>query len=210
MCVGARDCGLDRGPRAGARQIGEWSHGIEVRAVAAGDDLDAGRQRGERLGERRRVRDVDEPRLEQSRGVPQLGVVLALQRIGNRDRRDRNAGREGGEHQHRVIERVAGKNHQRPLGGEPAIDERLCDCVDLRARGLVAQLAPAVIVPLGEEASLRGALPRAPEHVCQIGIMRLELVPRAQQEPAAGKLLADHVNRCEAYAALARPLLQRL
>jgi len=48
--------------------------------------------------------------------VLELGVVLALERISDRDRRYGNAGGVAGKREQRVIDAVGGQNHHRPLG----------------------------------------------------------------------------------------------
>ena len=206
--AGARHRGFDRRARLAARKLGKCGHLRQVRAVLARRDLDAGkRERRERLGERRRVRDIDEPRLEQARNLAQLGVILTLQRISDRDRRHRDAGRESGKHQNRMLQRVPGQDHQRALRGKPAIDQRLGHAIDLHLRFRIGQPAPAVVVALGEEQLLRRPLDRAPEHPRETGIVRFELAPRPQQEAAAGKLFANHFDRSELDLRLAPRIL---
>jgi len=94
--------------RAGTalRQPIEGGDALHVGAVAARHDLRLQVERGKRLGERAGVRDIDQAGREQRRDVLELGMVLALERIGNRDRRHGNAGGVAGEREQRVIDAV--------------------------------------------------------------------------------------------------------
>jgi hypothetical protein len=100
-------------PRAGrlGRQLRKRRDAGKIGAVAAGDELATLKvECRQRLGERRRIGDVDEPGLEQGSDVPELDVVLALQRIGDRDRGNRDCGRVRGERQQGMIDGIAGED----------------------------------------------------------------------------------------------------
>ena len=141
---GGRGRGLvDAGAGGRAGEIVEQCR-AKVRAVAARNDFRSRAERRDRLGEWCGVGDIDEARLEQIGDVPELGEVLALQRVGDRDRRDRNARRVACQHQQRVIDRVGREDHDRPLGREPARHERCRDGVDAAARVLVGDLDASV------------------------------------------------------------------
>ena len=79
----------------------------------------------------------------------ELGVILALERIGNRDRCHRHAGGVAGEREQRVVDAVGGENHHRPLGREGAFDETRRQRVDERPRRLIRQFAPGAAVAFG-------------------------------------------------------------
>ncbi len=128
--IAATACSSEGPGRLSAIDL-EQRHAGQVGAVAAGEDFHAGEiERRQRPGERAGVRHVDQSRLEQRGDVLELGVVLALQRIGDRDRRHRNAGGMAGERQQGVIDAVAGQNHDRPLGAQPALDQPLRQRID--------------------------------------------------------------------------------
>src|ERR1043165_400983 len=75
------------------RHVVECGDAVEVGAVAARDDLETSQvEGGKGFGKGPGVSDVDEAGREQAGNVLELGVVLALQGIGNRDRRHGNAG----------------------------------------------------------------------------------------------------------------------
>ena len=169
---------------------------VEIRAVAARQQFGLAQvERGERLGERRRVGDEDQAGREQAGDVPELGVVLALQRIGDRDRRHRDAGGVAGEREQRVVDAVAGKDHHRPLGREAAFDQALRQRVDLPPRRLVAELAPAAVGgALGQKQAARIALDRRTEQARQAWIVRRQRLGRAIAQAAVGAALADDLR----------------
>ena len=53
------------------------------------------------------------------------GVVARQQRVGRRERRVQDARVHGRQRQQRVLEAVAGQDDDRPVGRQPAIDQRL-------------------------------------------------------------------------------------
>jgi hypothetical protein len=115
--------------------------------------------RRERVAVAGRVVHVDELRLDQLEDVAQLGEVLAEPRIGGRDRRHRDADMHAGKRDEAVVDAVLGKDQDRPLGREPAVEECLGDGADLRVRLSESQRAPAAALgrasALGEEDAVR-------------------------------------------------------
>ena len=107
---------------------------------------------------RRAVRREHQPRRQHAEDVAQLAVVLRQQRIGRRDRRVRHAGEHRAEAEQQVLEVVVGQDRERPLGREPAVEQRLRD----RARALqrlgIADVAPVAV--------LRAALPALRDQAC--------------------------------------------
>ena len=123
--------------------------------------------------------------------VLELGVVLALQRIGDRDRRDRNAGGVAGEHQQRVVDAVAGQDHHRPLGRQAAVDQRLGERIDGAARRLVGQALPgAAAVSLGKEYAAGLRLDGGTEQAREARLVGAEWRQGAHAEAAACLRLA--------------------
>ena len=117
--------------RPALRHVVECGDAVEVGAIAARDQLGLGQvEGGKGFGERAGVGDVDEAGREQFGNVLELGVVLALQGIGDRDRRHGNAGGVAGEREQRMIDAVAGQDHDRPLGRKSALEQALRQCID--------------------------------------------------------------------------------
>ena len=155
-------------------------------------------ERGERFGEGRGIGDIDEAGLEQLGNVLELGVVLALQRIGDGDRRDRYARGVAGEREEGVVDAVAGEDHHGTLGREPALDQALGERVDELPRRLVGELAPtAAGVALRQEQARRIALDRRAKKARQARIVRGERHARAHARAAVGRGLADDVRARE-------------
>jgi len=174
------------------RQVIESGDALHVGAVAARHDLGFEFKRGERFGERAGVRDVDQARRQQGRDMLELGVVLALERIGDRNRRHGNAGGVAGEREQRVIDAVGGQNHHRPFGREPALDQTLRQRVHERSRRRIGQLAPAAAVALGQEQACGIALDRRTEKARQARIVgRQGLARAAVQSAVAGRFAHD-------------------
>jgi len=122
----------------------------------------------------------------------ELGVVGALQRIGNRDRGNRHAGGEAGEREERMRYAVAGEDHHGALGAEPALDQPLRQRIDLRVRLAISELAPeAGSVALGKEETLGVALDRSAKEPRKRRVMGCQGLRRAIAQAAAGDLLAD-------------------
>ncbi len=142
---------LDDGAGRRAREIVEQRHAFEIGAVAARHDFGGAADRRQRVRERRGVGDVNEAGLEQLGDVLQLRKVLALQRVGDRDRRDRNAGGVARKHQQRMVDRIRRQDHHRALRRKSARDQRRGERIDRRPRLRVGQLAPAVVHALLQE-----------------------------------------------------------
>ena len=188
---------LQRRARLALRHFLERRDAADPGTVAAGDDLDPGQvERRERLRERRGIGDIDEARREQLGNMLELGVILALQRIGDRDRRHGNAGGVAGEREQGMVDAIAGEQHHRPLGRKPALDEPLRQRIDERPRRLIGQLAP---VPGGhalrQEQPAGIALDRTPEQARQTRIVRRQRLGRAAMQAAVGAFFADDPGR---------------
>ena len=82
---------------------------------------------GQRRGELRGVIGEDEARRQQFHQVGELAVVPRNHRIGRRDRAERNPGMERAERDQRVIDRIAGEDHDRLLGRKVARQQRRGD-----------------------------------------------------------------------------------
>jgi hypothetical protein len=102
----------------------------------------------------------------------ELGVILALERIGDRDWRYRDAGGMAGEREERVVDAVGGEDHHRPLGRETALDETRRQGIDNRSSRRIGQFAPEVAVTLRQEYAGGTALHRRTEKPRQARIMR--------------------------------------
>ncbi len=96
------------------------------------------------------------PGREQVDDHAQLAEVARHQRIGRRDRREGNADIGRRQRQQRMLDAVAGEDHDRPLGREPAPQQRRADALHRVEHLRVGELAPGVVRPaLGEEHAVR-------------------------------------------------------
>ena len=103
--------------RPALRHVVQGGDGGEAGAIAARDQLGLREVEGRKgFGIGAGVGDIDEAGREQFGNVLELGVVLALQGIGDRDRRYRNSGGVAGKREQRMIDAVAGQDHDRALG----------------------------------------------------------------------------------------------
>ena len=184
-------------PGTALRHVVEGGDLVEIGAIAGGDDLAATQvERRQRLGESGGVADIDETRLDQFGDMLELAVILALQRIGNRDRRHRHAGGMAGKREQRMIDAVARQDHDRPRGRQAALDEAVGKRVHDRSCRFVAELAPlAVGSPLGQKQSAGIARDRRAEHVGQAWIVRRQWLGRAAAQAAVRHLFADDPGR---------------
>ena len=86
---------------------------------------------------------------------------------------------------------VAGEDHHRALGAEPALDQPLRQRIDLRARLAIGELAPeAGSVALRKEEALGIALDRSAKEPGERRVMGRQGLRRAIAQAAAGDLLA--------------------
>jgi hypothetical protein len=135
----------------------------EAGAIAARDQLGLREVEGRKgFGIGAGVGDIDEAGAEQFGNVLELGVILALQGIGDRDRRYRNSGGVAGKREQRMIDAVAGQDHDRALGRQSAREQTLREPIHALPRRAVGQLAP-VVLALGQEQAVRSALDRRTE-----------------------------------------------
>ena len=134
FCDGIGTDGLDarhrgRGCTGVAMQIGEHRH------VAAGharhrtprSRFRAGTLACQRIGEFVGVVGEHQAGRQQLHQIGELAVILRHQRIGRRHRTERNAGIERAEREQRVVDRIAGQDHDRLLGRKAAREQRRGD-----------------------------------------------------------------------------------
>ena len=107
------------------------------------------RQRVERRLEGCRVRGEHGTRADQPGDVPDPRVVAALQRVGDADRRDRDARRHRAERHQQVVHAVAGEHQQRQARAEAPVEQRLSNGIGRRDRASVADRAPVTTGPFG-------------------------------------------------------------
>ena len=178
-------------------QLPEGGDAVDIGPVAGRDQLFIGHvQSSQRLGEGCGVSDIEQAGPEQASDVPELGVVLALQRIGDRYRGDRNSGGMAGEREQRVIDSIAGKDHHRPCRREAALQQAPGERIDERSCRLVCQLAPGSLgIPLGQEQAGRIAFDRRPEQLRKTGIVRRNRFGRAIKQAAVGRSFTDDPGR---------------
>ena len=92
-----------------------------------------------------------EPRVGKVRHGLQLGMVLALQGVGNAHGNDRCPDRHGGQRDHQMQAGVAGQHHHRTIGNA-AVENPLGDAINQRAHLAPARLHPRTgSVAFGDE-----------------------------------------------------------
>ncbi len=127
-------------------------------ALPAGDERlrHGGRERVEGVGERSGVVGEHQAGFGQLRDRPDPGVVGAHQRVGDADRHHRHAGGVGAEAYQQVLERIARQDHQRLVGSEPEVRERLRQGVGFALGVAVGERDPLVVaVALGRQRAVR-------------------------------------------------------
>ncbi len=92
--------------------------GAQSTGIAADHQLRIARHHGfDRFAKRRAGRNKNQPRRQDLENQPQLAEIEGNQRIGRRDRRERNARVHGAESERGMLQIVAGKNRDGPFGG---------------------------------------------------------------------------------------------
>ena len=138
------------GGRSSFEQVGKVRQLVTCRLCAAGDDLDTiqqsrASQRVQRRAIAGAIRDIEETRRQRGHDRLQLGMITALQRIGDRDRRCGNTNGHGAENEQRVVDAVFREDADGPLCSSAPSDERLTD----RGGGLqslrITQPPPAAV-----------------------------------------------------------------
>ena len=187
---------IDSGAHRGLQEIVEPRR-AEVRAIAARHNLRLRAERGKRLREGCSVGNIDQARLKQLGDMLELGKVLALQRVRDRDGRDGDARRVACQHQQRMVDGVGREDHHRPLGREPARDQRRRDGVDAAARLLVAEFAPSVARALLQEGARGLCLDRRTEKPREAWIVRAKRIGRGEADRAVRVIRAVCTRRRE-------------
>ena len=120
--------------------------------------VDRRRPRADRGKRRRELRGIGGPHQARTQKVEdrfELGEILRHQRVGGRDRSDRNADMHRAEREKRVVDGVVREDHHRPRAIEPPVEQSLADAAHQPERLAVAQLPPGTVPALGEEGPLR-------------------------------------------------------
>ena len=163
--------GIDGGRGFGGQQFGQRRAGTAAKRCVIGvarqhDFAAGGCHGGNRRAIARAVLGPDQARRQRVDDVAQLAVVLADGRIRGRGGRIRHAGVQAAERQQRVIDAVVGQDHHRPLGRQPAREQRLADAASGIQRLRVADVAPVAELSVSQPLALgdegfvgRGARP---------------------------------------------------
>ena len=134
---------------------------------------------------------------EQLGDMFEFGEILALQRVGDRNRRDRHTGGVACEHEQRVIDRIRREDHHRPLGRESAPEQRGGERIDAAARVFIGELAPGIAAPFGEKDAARLRLDGRTEQPREARIVCAERRRAGEADRAVRFGGAPHLRRRE-------------
>jgi hypothetical protein len=187
---------LHLGGGAGAHQLGQRGGAPAAGGAAAGgghltvaNDRDPGCVRVAVVGE-------DQARVGQLDDRAELGVVAALQRVGDADRRDGDADGVRREREQQVLDRVAGQDHQGTLAELP-VEQALPDRVGRCPRLRVADNPPAVTVALAGKHALRVSGGPNAKHLRNARRMRRQRGLRPEHDGAIAAPAQRHRRRRE-------------
>ena len=140
----AHMCGVNGCRRGDAPKVGQFGAATACDRIARDHDLNIRRNDGfNRTRELRARRDEHQPGRQQVEDMAKFCHVVRNQRVGRRDRRIRHADIVGRKADQRVLDVVAGEDHDRPLGGQIAPEQRFANCADKGQRLRISHTAPA-------------------------------------------------------------------
>ena len=188
--------GVDLCGRRGAELV---EHCRALERVARHHDFDTFRNDGlNRARECIAIGGEYESGRDQFNNRAQPAKIFRHQRIGRRDRRIGNAGIKRTEAKQRVLDIVAGKDYDGPLGRQIARQQRLADGARLLQCLRIGHFAPCALrVALRKENAIRRDVRPMHQPLGDLVRVRPKRLRRAQQQAAVGALLDDHVLRPE-------------
>ena len=142
------------------------------------------------------ISGIDQSGREQVDDGAQFAEVARHQRVGGRDRRVRDADIHRAERKQSVLDVVAGQDHERPLRGQPASQQRRTDTPYLGERLGIGALAPLILrITLGEEQTVGCSFGPMFERLAQLAVVITQRLSGADVNGAV-RAPIQHSVRC--------------